>query len=103
MTGPNFSFWARENFVFFFLVPNVFPQGSPSSQVFPQDFPNSTNMVCLKFNFHVYKPKMWATGEHICFYFVIRSKEVLQSGSAQCSKKIDDEPINMVPSTKINK
>jgi hypothetical protein len=79
----------------------------PSSQVFPQDVPNSTlnlfHMVCLKFNSHVYKPKMWAIGEHICFYFVIRSKEVVQSGSAQCSKFFDDEPINMVPSTKINK
>jgi hypothetical protein len=45
---------------------------------------------------------MWAIGEHICFYFVLRSKEELQSRSAQCSKKIDDEPINMVLSTKIN-
>jgi hypothetical protein len=55
-------------------------------KVFPQDVPNSTlNLSCmvyLKFNSHVYKPKMWAIGEHILFCFVIRSKDVLQLGSA---------------------
>jgi hypothetical protein len=43
------------------LVPNVFPCGSPSSQVVPQDIPNSTldlsHMVCPNSNSHVYKLK----------------------------------------------
>jgi hypothetical protein len=39
--------------------------GLPSnSQKAPQDVWNNTsNMVCPKFNFHVYKLKKWAIGE----------------------------------------
>jgi hypothetical protein len=50
-------------------------------------------MLCPKFNFHVYKLKRWAIGE---LAWVQRG----ELGDAQCSKKIDDGPINMTLSKK---
>jgi hypothetical protein len=51
-----------------------FSKGSQSVPKWvPQDVPNSTSIlshtVCPEFNSHVYKLKMYAEGEHICFYF----------------------------------
>jgi hypothetical protein len=61
-------------------------------------------MVCPKFNFYVYKVKRSAVGEYICFCFVAGgSKEVLPLGSAQCSKKIADKPMNVALSKKKEK
>ncbi len=80
MQGPLFySFFGagKECFCVFFLVPkyviNMFPEGSSSSQVVPprQGVPK------------------------ILFYVVMGPKEVLLLGSDQCSKKLDDGPINM--------
>ncbi len=57
-------------------------------------------MVCPKFNAHVYKLKRWAIDKCLCFYFPTKDKEAFLFGNAQCSKKIDDGPINMGPSKK---
>ncbi len=59
---------------FFPLFPMcVFPSGSPSSQLVPQDILNSTpvlsHMVCPKFNCLMYKVKRWAIGS--IFVFII--------------------------------
>ncbi len=43
-------------------------------------------------------PKTFPIAPH--FYPVWQSKEVLLLGSAQCSKKIGDRPINIAPSKK---
>jgi hypothetical protein len=84
--GPNFFlFGGAEGGGFFFgwlfslilNVPNMFPAGSPSSQVVPEFIPYSTSilshMVCPKFNPHVYKLKRSAIGEYICLNFEIGS------------------------------
>jgi hypothetical protein len=49
--------------------------------------------------------KRWALGYFICFHFATgiqrcASKDVIPLESAQCSKKIDDRPINMALSKK---
>jgi hypothetical protein len=59
-------------------------------------------MVCPKFNSHVYKLKRWNLGVHICFYFATRApKRCFYWVNAQCSQKIVDGPINMVPLEKV--
>ncbi len=81
-------------FVFFSLVPIVFPscshqvvKGFPSSQsvpkCVPRNVPNSTwVLIGPMFNSHVYKVKRWNLGKHICFYFASGwSKEVLLLGA----------------------
>jgi hypothetical protein len=84
-----FCFWGRwvgEVFFVFFHVPNVFPLCShhvpwsfSSSQVVPQNFPNSTSvlshMVCPKFNLHVCKLTRWSMGEHFCFHFATQGQK----------------------------
>jgi hypothetical protein len=89
MRSPVFFFWegwgrcGKGIFCFFSCsqcVPIMFPWGSQrflefsSSQVVPQDVPNSTwvssPIICPKFNSHAYKLKRLAIGENICLYFV---------------------------------
>jgi len=53
-------------------------------------------MIFLKFS--KFSPKTFPIAPH--FYPIWRSKEVLLLGSAQCSKKIGDGPMNMAPSKK---
>jgi len=70
-----------------------------SSQVVPQDIPNSTSVlsykVCPKFNSHVYKLKSYVIGEHISSYFVTGVQKVLLFRSTQYSQKqFGDGPIN---------
>ncbi len=99
MKGAVFSFWGgAERGTFFF--PPWFPSSSQTiPKCIPQDVPNST-WVCPKFNSHVYKPKRWIVREHICFYFVTGSKELLPLRSAQCSKRFVDGPMDMALSQK---
>jgi hypothetical protein len=71
-----FFFLEGEDFMFFFYgshhVPMGFPKAFPSSQVVPQDIPNSTSVVS-----HMVLPKVQlpciqtskvGIGEHISFY-----------------------------------
>jgi len=90
-------------FLFFPLFPNVFPWGSPSSKVVPQDFPNSTSalshMVCAKSNSHVYKlKKVGHRRAHLYLFCYLGSKEVLLLGE-ECPmfRKSGDGPINVPP------
>ncbi len=83
-----FSVWQRgaRGYFYFSLVPKcvliLFPQGSPSSEVVIQDFPNSTSalshMVCPKSNSHLYKlKKVGHRREYLFLFCYLGSKEVL--------------------------
>jgi hypothetical protein len=80
---------------------NVFPWGSPSSQVVPQDIPIAPQIFPIQFaQSSTLMDINWKGWPFRCTFFLLcdtRSKEVLLWRSVQCSKKLDDGSINMGP------
>jgi hypothetical protein len=83
-------------------VPYVFPWGSSSSQVVPQNIPNNirliSHMVCPKFNSHEYKVKRWAIGSTCVSILQLAVQRGASIGECPMSpKNIGDGPINKPP------
>ncbi len=100
-----FPFWRGGGvgyFVFFLLsmcshrAPIRFPTGSSRGS---QQHLSFTPYGLPKVNSHLYE-KVQCKGAHLFLFCDWGPKRCFYSGSAQCSKKIDDGPMNVAPSKK---